>query len=384
MALKNSDVGRRRHQPARRARRDATRRAARRRFYGVSPAARRSAGGGRRATGCRSRSGTDVALMLALVHTLRRRRICAIAISSIAIPSASTCSNAICSAAMTARPRTRHGRPPSPAFPPTTIVGARAACCRPAHPDHGLAFAAARRTWRAAGLDGRGARGHARPDRPARRRICLRARRDRPHRHAAPWRCRCRRCRRARTASPTSSRSRASADMLLNPGQPFDYNGRTMRPTPTSGWSIGPAAIRSIITRISTGCARAFATSRYDRRARAAPGRRPRDIRRHRAAGDHDAGARGYRRSRHRSVAGRDAARRSSRSARRATTTIFLPIWPSAWAPERPLRKAATSASGWTIFTSRRGARLPMPAATRPTSTNSGERGELALPPAAR
>ena len=47
------------------------------------------------------------------------------------------------------------------------------------------------------------------------------------------------------------------ADCLLHPGESYDYNGKR-RPIPTSAWSIGPAAIRSTITRTSTSCARAW------------------------------------------------------------------------------------------------------------------------------
>ena len=41
-------------------------------------------------------------------------------------------------------------------------------------------------------------------------------------------------------------------DMLLQPGGTVDYNGPTTS-IPTSGWSTGRAAIRSITTRTSTG-----------------------------------------------------------------------------------------------------------------------------------
>ena len=40
------------------------------------------------------------------------------------------------------------------------------------------------------------------------------------------------------------------ADMLLHPGEPFDYNGQHARPIPISGWSTGPAATRSTTIRI--------------------------------------------------------------------------------------------------------------------------------------
>ena len=96
------------------------------------------------------------------------------------------------------------------------------------------------------------------------------------------------------------------------------------------------------------------------------------EIRRHRAAGDHDAGARRHRRRRHRSKAGRDAQGRrpDRRSARRFR--YFCRAVASGWASNRPSRRAATAGNGWRISTSRRGARLPMPAAMRPTSKSSG------------
>ena len=98
-----------------------------------------------------------------------------------------------------------------------------------AHLDHGLAFAAAGAIWRAAGVDGRGARGHARPDRPARRRIQLRARRARPHRPPAQRRSD------SDAAAGQERRQRfhpggaRQPTCCCNPGEPFDYNGRSMR-----------------------------------------------------------------------------------------------------------------------------------------------------------
>ena len=113
-------------------------------------------------------------------------------------------------------------------IPAADIVASRAAWPHGRTLDHRLAFAAARRTWRAAGVDGRCARRDARPDRAARRRLRLRARRARPHRPPA-----------ARGADPDAAAGQQRrqrfipvariADMLLNPGEPFDYNGRTMR-----------------------------------------------------------------------------------------------------------------------------------------------------------
>ena len=159
----------RRHQPAHRARRDAKGRAPRRDILRHRAVARRHAGSGRRPVAAdqgRHRRGADAGarahaarrksvgqrLCRALLHRLRNLR------------------------TLSARPRRqyakgrgmggryhrhscRHDRRPRPP------VAARA------HLDHGLALIAACAIWRAAGVDGRGARGHARPDRPARRRI---------------------------------------------------------------------------------------------------------------------------------------------------------------------------------------------------------------------
>ena len=63
------------------------------------------------------------------------------------------------------------------------------------------------------------------------------------------------------------------ADMLLNPGEPFEYNGRSTAITPISSWSIGRAATRSIITRTSTGCG-APSMARRPSSCTRAPGRR--------------------------------------------------------------------------------------------------------------
>ncbi len=70
---------------------------------------------------------------------------------------------------------------------------------------------------------------------------------------AATTRCRYRRFRRAATASPTSSRSPASPTCCSIPAAPIATTARP-GPIPTSAWSTGPAAIRSIIIRISTAC----------------------------------------------------------------------------------------------------------------------------------
>ena len=107
------------------------------------------------------------------------------------------------------------------------------------------------------------------------------------------------------------------ADMLLNPGKRFDYNGRSMHYPDIKlvYWAGGnPFHHHQDINRLR----RAFNVPANHRRARErldADG----EVCRHRAAGDHDAGARRHRRRRHRSAAGRDAQGRGSdrRSARR-------------------------------------------------------------------
>ena len=169
MALKNSDVasgGISRH-----IERDAMQKAARRGavFYGIAPLRDdmpEEAG----ARWLPIKVGTDVALMLALAHTLLVENLYDRDFV------ARYCTGFEHLRTLSARPRRQHAkgrgmggrhhrhsrrhdrrhRPPAAAR---------------AHPDHGLAFIAARAIWRAAGVDGRGARGHARPDRPARRRI---------------------------------------------------------------------------------------------------------------------------------------------------------------------------------------------------------------------
>jgi biotin/methionine sulfoxide reductase len=63
------------------------------------------------------------------------------------------------------------------------------------------------------------------------------------------------------------------SDMLLNPGQPFEYNGRMLRYPDIKLWCIGPAAIHFTITRTSTGYARR-STSRRRSSCTKARGRR--------------------------------------------------------------------------------------------------------------
>ena len=183
MAVKNADVasgGISRH-----IERDAMAKAARRGaiFYGISPLRDdmpQEAGG----RWLPIKVGTDVALMLALAHTLLVEnlwdrdfvaRYCTgfeIFERYLRGRDDNAPKDAAWAAGITGIPAAHHRRYRAPAAART-------------HPGHGLAFIAAGAIWRAAGVDGRGARGHAWPDRPARRRIQLRARRARPHRSPA-------------------------------------------------------------------------------------------------------------------------------------------------------------------------------------------------------
>ena len=65
------------------------------------------------------------------------------------------------------------------------------------------------------------------------------------------------------------------ADMLLNPGAAVSTTTARRGPIPTSGWSTGPAAIRSTITRTQPPAPRLCA-ARHAGRARDSPGPRPR------------------------------------------------------------------------------------------------------------
>ena len=169
MALKNSDVasgGISRH-----IERDAMQKAARRGavFYGVSPLRDdmpEEAG----ARWLPIKVGTDVALMLALAHTLLVENLWDRAFLERYCTGFEIFERYLLG---------RDDDTPKDAAWAADIVGISAATIvdlarrlpRGRTLDHRLAFAAAGAIWRAAGVDGRGARGHARPDRPARRRI---------------------------------------------------------------------------------------------------------------------------------------------------------------------------------------------------------------------
>ena len=104
-----------------------------------------------------------------------------------------------------------------------------------------------------------------------------------------------RRCRRARTRSTVAIPVGAHRRHAAASRRAATTSTASAAPIPTSGWSTGPAAIRSTTTRTSTGCCRAWQQARDHRRARAVVDR-DRAPRRHRAAGDHHAGAQRHRR----------------------------------------------------------------------------------------
>jgi biotin/methionine sulfoxide reductase len=150
--------------------------------------------------------------------------------------------------------------------------------------------------------------------------------------------------------------------------------------TPISSWSIGRAATRSIITRTSTGCA-ALSTcpqtivvheSAWTPMAKFADIVLPATMTLERD----DIGAAA---TDPRLVAMRRAVDPIGEA--RDDFDIFAAL-SRRWASNRLLRKDATAGNGWPIFTSRHGARLPMPAAMRPDFEEFWRRGELALPSA--
>ena len=182
--------------------------------------------------------------------------------------------------------------------------------------------------------------------------------------------CRFRRCRKARTASPTSSRSRAS---------PTCCSIRASRSTTTAGrcnypdirlvyWAGGnPFHHHQDLNRLR----RAFNGPTPSSCTRA-PGPPMAQSRRHRAAGDHDAGARRHRRRRHRSEADRDAQGRrpDRRSARRFR--YFCRAVASDWASNEAFTEGRDSRQWLAHLYEPTRRRLPTPAGMRRASTSSG------------
>ena len=271
-------------------------------------------------------------------------------------------SSAICSAATTDSQRTPHGRPTSPAFPPPRSSPWRAGCRAGARWSRSRIrcsarnMASSRSGWarcsrrcsarsacRAAALTTRSARSAT----PARRPNAVadsdaaagQQRRQRLHPGGAHQPTCC---------SIRASRSTSTASALHLSRHPAGLLGRRQSVPSSPGHQ--PAAPRlqrpeTIVVHESAWTA----TARH---------------RRHRAAGDHDAGARRHRRRRHRPECWSRCSRRSSRSARRATTTTSSPRWRERLGVERGLHRGPRQPrNGCAISTSRRGARWPTPAA---------------------
>ena len=262
-------------------------------------------------------------------------------------------------------------------LPADEIIAPRAACGRAAHPGHLLAVPAARRAWRAAGVDGRGAGRNARPDRAAGRRLCLCAGLDLEYRQAAA--------------------GGAAADPAARPQQHrrFHPGGAHRRHAAASGRAVRLRRPAADLSRHQAGLlGRRQSVPPPSGSEPAAPRFRPpgygdragfgmdgeRAPRRHRVAGDDHPGARGYRRRGRRPATGGDASggRALSRGARRL----------------RHLRRSRRAARlcrdvhrgpfgpriGSNTSTSRPAARWRSAASTRPISPNSGKTGELVLP----
>ena len=201
-------------------------------------------------------------------------------------------------------------------------------------------------------------------------------------RPAATTPCRWRRCRKAATASRDFIPVARIADMLLDPGTPYRYNGetRTYPDIRLVYWAGGnPFHHHQDLNRLR----RAVRSRRYVRRARAwldSDGA----ARRYRPALHHDAGARGYRRQfRNDPLLVPMHRDRRALSARRATTTRSSPVWRSGSARARPSPRGAASASGWSISTSRRALASKRRACRRRASTEFWAGGGLELPQAA-
>ena len=171
------------------------------------------------------------------------------------------------------------------------------------------------------------------------------------------------------------------ADMLLNPGAPFDYNGQrlTYPDIRLVYWAGGnPFHHHQDINRLR----RAFATAGDDGRPRTGLDRH-RPPRRHRAARHHDAGARGHRRRGHRPAADRHAPTRRPLTAKPATTTASSPTSPPGWDARRNSPKAAPRANGSRISTSHTRKRPRRARHRRPGFRRVlGSQGEFLLPSA--
>ncbi len=174
-------------------------------------------------------------------------------------------------------------------------------------------------------MDGRRAGRLARPDRPAGRRFRLCAGIDLEYRKAATWRCRCPTVPQGRNSIADFIPVARIADMLLHPGEPFDYNGQrlTYPDIKLVYWAGGnPFHHHQDLNRLRRAFARPdtviVTNSAWTATARHADIVLPATI---------TLGARGYRGFGRRSAVGGDAPGGQPLWPRRVTTTISLPDW---------------------------------------------------------
>ena len=206
------------------------------------------------ASGCAPVPGTDVAIMLALAHVLATE---------------SLADRDFLGTYCTGYDRfERYLLGADDGVPEVAAVGRRrSAACRPTRLRALARRMAAGRTlvtvsWslqrvaarRAGSVDGADAGGDARPDRPSRRRFRPRLRLDERTGPAAAALPAAGASRRGPTRSQTFIPVAAVSDMLLHPGEPFDYNGRRLTYPGHQAASTGPAATRSTTTRTCPGC----------------------------------------------------------------------------------------------------------------------------------
>ena len=173
--------------------------------------------------------GTDVAIMLALAHVLATEGLADREFLDTLLHRLRRGSSATCSAlddGVAKSPRV--GGRASAACPPTTLVALARRMADGTHHGDGELVAAARPPRRAGAVDGADAGGDARPDRASRRRFRPRLRFAERGRHGAAALPAADASRRALNPVETFIPVAAVSDMLLHPGEQFDYNGRTL------------------------------------------------------------------------------------------------------------------------------------------------------------
>ena len=152
----------------------------------------------------------------------------------------------------TGSPRTPPGQPAICGMPAEMVRDLARRMASDAHDAQCRLVFATRGPWRAALLDGGRARSHARPDRPAWRQASASAMAaSQRHGCAAPPHPGADPASQGKTLWARLIPVARIADMLLHPGEPYDFNGAD-GPIPTSGSSTGAAATRSTTIRTST------------------------------------------------------------------------------------------------------------------------------------